>query len=175
MSDLYEVDAELARGLQSLLEFKEGAGSIEEVFSVSFTASLNPLINSIANSNSSNNSSAINNGYVELIENGSNILVSRSSRTQFVDYFVQYALHGSAANAVQQYLDGLTLLFSGPAIDMCSLQEVMLASFHFKRRPLLNSIQAFCYYMYVRYSCIHHKYVMFIRYIPFLAIVIVIK
>jgi hypothetical protein len=40
------VDPELAAGLQALLAFEEGTGSIDDVFGVTFTASANPLISS---------------------------------------------------------------------------------------------------------------------------------
>ena len=46
LSDLYSVDPELAAGLQALLAFEEGTGSIDDVFGVTFTASANPLISS---------------------------------------------------------------------------------------------------------------------------------
>ena len=38
------MDEALAAGLQALLDFEEGTGSIEEVFGVDFTASANPLL-----------------------------------------------------------------------------------------------------------------------------------
>jgi len=44
LSDLWAVDPELASGLQHVLQFEDGAGPIEEVFGVTFTASTNPLI-----------------------------------------------------------------------------------------------------------------------------------
>lgn len=46
LPDLYAVDPELAAGLQALLTFQEGTGSIEDVFGVTFTASANPLVSS---------------------------------------------------------------------------------------------------------------------------------
>ena len=44
LSDLWAVDPELASGLQHVLQFEDGAGPIEDVFGVTFTASTNPLI-----------------------------------------------------------------------------------------------------------------------------------
>lgn len=38
------MDPELAAGLQHVLQFEDGAGSMEEVFGVTFTASAHPLI-----------------------------------------------------------------------------------------------------------------------------------
>ena len=40
------MDSSLAAGLQALLSFEEGAGSIEDMFGVNFTASANPLLGS---------------------------------------------------------------------------------------------------------------------------------
>lgn len=44
LTDLWAADSALASGLQALLSFEEGTGSIEEVFGVTFTASANPLL-----------------------------------------------------------------------------------------------------------------------------------
>ncbi len=46
LTDLWAVDSSLAAGLQALLNFEEGAGSIEDMFGVNFTASANPLLGS---------------------------------------------------------------------------------------------------------------------------------
>jgi len=46
LTDLWAVDSSLAAGLQALLSFEEGAGSIEDMFGVNFTASANPLLGS---------------------------------------------------------------------------------------------------------------------------------
>jgi hypothetical protein len=48
LSDLWAVDADLARGLQMLLDFSMEEGVLSEVFGVTFTASANPLVDSHA-------------------------------------------------------------------------------------------------------------------------------
>lgn len=47
---MYAVDEDLAKSMQSLLDFEEGDGSIEDIFGVNFTASANPLISSFQSS-----------------------------------------------------------------------------------------------------------------------------
>ena len=99
LSDLWDVDAGLARGLQQLLEFPEGMGLIEDIFGVTFTASINPLV---ARSYSQKTIE-----YINLIENGSNIMVTRSNRQQFVELFIQYSLYHCCIEAIVDYCSGL--------------------------------------------------------------------
>ena len=61
---------------------------------------------------------------MDLIDDGRNVLVSRSSRLLFVQRFVQHALYESVATDIQQFLSGLKMFFSGPVLDMCSILEV---------------------------------------------------
>jgi hypothetical protein len=50
LADLCAIDPELGAGLQALLNFEEGTGSIEDVLGVTFTASANPLVDRSAGS-----------------------------------------------------------------------------------------------------------------------------
>ena len=111
------MDGDLARGLKSLLEFPEGEGSIEEIFSTSFTVSKNPLVdnNSLATKEST---------YVDIIENGHDILVNRSNRQRFVDLFIQHALIKCCQDSISRYFQGLKVLFPLSIINICGHEEL---------------------------------------------------
>lgn len=113
LADLWVIDEQLARGLQTLLQFPEGSGQIEEVFGTTFTVSENPLLASSR--------------HVDLIPNGENVLVTRSNRQQFVSLFVQYALHTACSTAINQYITGLKIIL-GNEQDPLSLWRICRGS-----------------------------------------------
>lgn len=142
LSDLWEVDPELAKGLQSLLDYQETGsigGSVEEVFGAVFTASRNPLLANSRSSNSSSSSSSDGDKGVsdsasrpcDLIADGANTPVTKLNRTQFVRLFVHHALYGCCKREVDDYLAGLRFLFEGLAVNKCThieLEQVLCGS-----------------------------------------------
>lgn len=150
LTDLCAVDAELGAGLQALLSFEEGTGSIEDVFGVTFTASANPLVDNyhrdlagdatvgsaaqvwVTQTLSSSQRTCLpfdtrraqGPAYVELVEDGHDKLVSRVNRTDFVRRFVEHALHGSAAQEIQEFIRGLRAFLQDQSLGMCSATEV---------------------------------------------------
>lgn len=140
MSDLWLVDSELARSLQNILEIGEG-DSISEILGVYFLVSKNPLIDSCPihfegislegpihddafRETHLQEESNEKISYIELIEGGSDILVDRSNRVQFVDLFMKHALYLSVKDAADNFVAGLKLILCSPLYDMCTHIEL---------------------------------------------------
>lgn len=154
------MDADLARGLQSLLDFDEGAGAIEEVFGVTFTASENPLLSNELHTNVQNASRNVSprtprkreyqeddededdsNGhvkmeviaprketqFVDLHDSGAEKYVDRVNRSDFVKRFIHHALYACCKKQIDDYISGLRFLFDGPAVKLCTHNEVICA------------------------------------------------
>jgi alpha-tubulin suppressor-like RCC1 family protein len=100
LTDLWECDEDLAKGMQQLLEFNEG--DIADVFGVEFCASANPLVSDATDES---------NSYVDLVKNGSSKVVDRSNRAVFVELFIQHALYKSVSRAALAFFRGLQVFF----------------------------------------------------------------
>eukprot|EP01038_Epipyxis_sp_PR26KG_P010000 gene10000-13455_t len=151
LSDLYAVDNQLAKGLQSLLDFEQGEGSLEEVFGTTFSASANPLIQSSLSSMSSsmmshqqdnqhyiennihffeeysntlNNNSSTDLKFIDLIPNGSDVYVTRGNRHEFVRLFIQHTLYNCCQNQIDDYIQGLQVLFNSRLLKHFSHNEL---------------------------------------------------
>jgi len=98
LSDLWECDEALARGLQQLLDFEDG--SIPDVFGVDFTASENPLLSTVGGAPT-----------VELLPGGADRLVDKSNRALFVERFLQHALFKSVSRQALAFFRGLQVFF----------------------------------------------------------------
>jgi hypothetical protein len=138
MSDLWDVDPDLARGLQTLLDFDQGG--VEEVFGATFSASKNPLLPLVvaAKESKTNNTTGASGsqkasaspalsqvGFVDLIPSGADIPVSRANRSDFVKRFVQHALYSCCKEEIDAYISGLRFLFDGRAVRHCTHIEVV--------------------------------------------------
>ena len=128
LSDLYAVDATLARSMKFILKFEEG--SIEEAIGATFTASSNPLLQHIEDDagDSGGGGAADTQGssYIDLKPGGGSIFVDRSNRSEFVQLFVRHALYGCCGALVDSYLQGLQSLFAGDVLGLCSHEEIEL-------------------------------------------------
>lgn len=120
LADLWQVDNELARGLKQLLDFPEGGHSIEDTFGSTFAVSRNPLIDNVIVEEGRKSVGQ----YIELIPGGQDIFVNRSNRQRFVDEFVRYALQRCCNGAINQYFQGLQVLFPARFINMSSHEEL---------------------------------------------------
>ena len=123
LSDLYAVDATLARSMKFILDFEEG--SIEEAIGATFSASSNPLLQHIE-VESGGSTDKLGPSYIDLKPNGEGIFVDRSNRGEFVQLFVRHALYGCCSNLVNSYLEGLQSLFAGDVLGLCSHEEIEL-------------------------------------------------
>jgi hypothetical protein len=62
--------------------------------------------------------------YVDLKSNGSNIVVDRGNRYEFVQLFVRYALYLCKKREVDSFIAGLKEFMHGSVLKMCSHNEV---------------------------------------------------
>ena len=128
LSDLYAVDATLARSMKFILEFEEG--SIEDAIGATFTASSNPLLQHIeddaGDSGGGGAADKQDSSYIDLKPGGESIFVDRSNRSEFVQLFVRHALYGCCGALVDSYLQGLQSLFAGDVLGLCSHEEIEL-------------------------------------------------
>ena len=144
LSDLWLIDPELARSLQRILDISDG-DSIGELLGVYFLASKNPLVDSSSvqfndSSISSQPTLDINDdeisqgkkaryensrSYIELVEGGSDILVERGNRSQFVELFLNHTLYLSVKDAADDFIAGLKHILCSPLYDMCTHTEVL--------------------------------------------------
>jgi hypothetical protein len=122
LEDLFEVDRDLAKSLQFLLNFEEG--SIQEVFATTFTSSANPLLSNRSAAFDDQNRPSNNSRFVELVPGGFDTFVDRGNRGEFVKLFVKNALYESCRECVDAYLKGVTVMFTNRIIGLCTYDEV---------------------------------------------------
>ena len=127
LSDLWAVEPDLARGLQFLLDYEDGA-SIQEDIGTIFVASVNPLLQNTKNSTPE---------CVELKSGGRDIYVNKANRAEFVDLFVQHALYGSCREAVDDFLNGWKNRILFPVTNMCT--DIEVSSYIFMWFHLIDS------------------------------------
>ena len=115
LSDLWAVDPDLATSLQFLLDYD---GSIQEDIGTTFVASQNPLLQYSASN------TALLSNVVELKRGGADIFVTKANRAEFVDLFVNHALHGSCQTAISEFINGWRTMMLSPIADVVSDSEV---------------------------------------------------
>lgn len=126
LSDLWQADADLARGLKFILEYPDGLDAIETVLGTTFTASSNPLILNRIDLTNSADPQRDTYGYVDLTNEGSARFVNRGNRLEYVDLFIKYALHGCCIDAIDRFFAGLGELFPDKLIKFCATEEVSI-------------------------------------------------
>lgn len=107
-----------------MLDFEDGA-ALEEEIGTTFVASANPLLQ---NSNPPTPGRTTAFSTAELKAGGSNVLVNKANRGEFVDLFVQHALYGSCKSAVDDFLSGWRKVTDSPGVDMTTDSEVTKTS-----------------------------------------------
>lgn len=119
-----------------ILDYNEVGTSFTDIFGITFQASQNPLIDSIISDidssmeiTTNNNSNNPNNNskepkYIELIENGQEIQVTRGNRKEFVNLFVQHALYKSCETSIEKFLSGLRTILYNQVLSICTSTEV---------------------------------------------------
>lgn len=91
------------------------------ILGVTFSVSSNPLLNNALSAPS--RLSDIK--YVDLVPNGDEVYVDHSNKHQFVDLFVQHALHKSCEEHINKFILGLRITeVTENAMTLCSAREV---------------------------------------------------
>ena len=129
LSDLWNADEDLARGIQGVLNIEDGVGSLGELLGITFEASMNPLIDSRSTSRNKTESAEDNKSkykYINLVPGGSELLVERGNRAKFVELFLNHVLYNSVKPCMDEFLLGLKFLLRSSIYDNCTHQELDL-------------------------------------------------
>ena len=118
LDDLFDADSSLANGLRAILEYKGDLGPMKELYGVTFTASINPLINTAYTSDNRFE-------YVDLIEGGSEIYVELANRRQYIELFVKHTLYGCVSHHIDLFVKGLEITqVTDHAMKLCTSKEI---------------------------------------------------
>ncbi|KAI9164541.1 putative E3 ubiquitin-protein ligase [Blastocladiella emersonii ATCC 22665] len=109
LADLAELDAELARGLQQLLDYDQD--DVEDVFCREFVGEYECYGETIR---------------VPLVPNGASIPVTRANRKEYVAKLVEFKLTTSVARQYDSFASGFTRVLQGNALSLFRPEEIEL-------------------------------------------------
>jgi ubiquitin-protein ligase E3 A len=108
LSDLEELQPQLAKGLRSLLAFK---GDVKSVFELTFQITYERYGENVA---------------VDLKENGAEIAVDETNRIEYVELYVDYILTSSVSAQYDAFERGFLAVCGGRALDLFDARELEL-------------------------------------------------
>eukprot|EP00916_Digyalum_oweni_P023401 GHVL01038831.1.p1 GENE.GHVL01038831.1~~GHVL01038831.1.p1 ORF type:complete len:426 (+),score=39.82 GHVL01038831.1:1437-2714(+) len=108
LRDLTELEPDLAKGLQGLLNFE---GDVEETYCRTFTITQDSWGEKTT---------------IDLIEGGSKIAVTNANRHEYVPLYVDYVLNKSVDRAFQAFHRGFNNVCGGPVLSILKPQELLL-------------------------------------------------
>lgn len=108
LSDLEELQPQLARGLRALLEFK---GDVKSAFELTFQITYERYGENVV---------------VDLKENGADITVDESNRIEYVELYVDYILTSSVRAQYDAFERGFLAVCGGRALDLFDARELEL-------------------------------------------------
>ncbi len=114
---------------------------METVLGVSFTASVNPLVMNQVGFDSPFIQHA------ELRNDGAKQLVNRGNREQYVDMFVQHALHNCCVETIEMFCSGLRMIMEKNCEKLFTAEEVSV-SVHWSEMYLTSTFLVGTCYMW---------------------------
>lgn len=108
IEDLREIDPDLVRGLEQLLNFE---GNIEEMFYRAFVVETISFGHPVQH---------------PLVENGENILVTQENKQEYVDLYVNWLLNDGIKSQFEAFKRGFLQVCGGEVIDWFKAEELEL-------------------------------------------------